>query len=276
MSMVTCRSCGQTFAADLSSSPSATTCPHCHAAVEAEPAHTYSSGLAITALVLGLVSLCITPLGLIAVILGIVALVQIANRSKLLTGRGKAVAGIVLGSLAMVVITPVLTIAILLPALRVAQQQARSIADVSNLHQIMIVVHTYANDYDGMLPQTADQLSVYVPDGRILMSPLAETPNTFAPTARRAGTLMRFGDVIFVSHKGPLDGMSSSHSIIIAMSAYSSGRGGQRGVAFVDGHVETVSAIELQRRIGQHNQAGANNEAVAEINLQDLRELQEN
>ena len=108
------------------------------------------------------------------------------------------------------------------------------------------------------------------------MSPLAETPNTFAPTARRAGTLMRFGDVIFVSHKGPLDGMSSSHSIIIAMSAYSSGRGGQRGVAFVDGHVETVSAIELQRRIGQHNQAGANNEAVAEINLQDLRELQEN
>ena len=66
---------------------------------------TRSSGAAITSLVLGILSVavCLLPLGLIAVIFGHVALSNIAKSRGLLTGRGMAIAGLITGYLATVV-----------------------------------------------------------------------------------------------------------------------------------------------------------------------------
>lgn len=63
---------------------------------------TRSSGAAITSLVLGILSfvVCLLPLGLIAVIFGHIALSQIRKSSGQLTGRGMAIAGLVTGYLA--------------------------------------------------------------------------------------------------------------------------------------------------------------------------------
>ena len=54
MISITCHGCGQTFDADISTSQLVTTCPHCHRTVELAPNRTFGSGVAIAALVVGL------------------------------------------------------------------------------------------------------------------------------------------------------------------------------------------------------------------------------
>jgi hypothetical protein len=68
-----------------------------------EPATTgKTSGLAITALIVGLVGICIPFLGPVAaVVLGILALRQVSRRAS--RGRGLAIAGLVLGAVFLVV-----------------------------------------------------------------------------------------------------------------------------------------------------------------------------
>jgi dienelactone hydrolase len=65
-----------------------------------------SSGAAITSLVLGILSVavCLLPLGPIAVVFGHVGLSKIAKSRGQLTGRGMAIAGLVTGYLATVVL----------------------------------------------------------------------------------------------------------------------------------------------------------------------------
>lgn len=61
-----------------------------------------SNGLAVTALVLGIVSLaCIYPLGIVAVIVGFLALRKAKDLGG--AGRGQAIGGIVTGAIAFVV-----------------------------------------------------------------------------------------------------------------------------------------------------------------------------
>jgi hypothetical protein len=57
-----------------------------------------TSGMAIASLVLG-----ICGISLLAIIFGIVALNQIKNSNGFLTGKGMAIAGIILGSVAIVI-----------------------------------------------------------------------------------------------------------------------------------------------------------------------------
>ena len=66
-----------------------------------------SSGMATWSMILGIVSmvlfLCIGgAVGLVAIILGIIALVRISKSNGLLTGKGKAFAGVILGTLAVI------------------------------------------------------------------------------------------------------------------------------------------------------------------------------
>lgn len=71
-----------------------------------QPAQSKTSGLALTSLVLGILSLvCFGVYGTLpAVICGTVALNKIAKSGGLLTGNGPAIAGIVTGGLPMVFI----------------------------------------------------------------------------------------------------------------------------------------------------------------------------
>lgn len=67
---------------------------------------TQTSGAAITSMILGILSVaaCLLPLGLIAVIFGHVSLRRIARAGGQLTGRGMAIAGLVLGYLGTVLL----------------------------------------------------------------------------------------------------------------------------------------------------------------------------
>lgn len=101
-----------------------------------------TSGMAIASLVLGLLGFCFSPLGLIALILGIMAMSRIGNPANRQSGHGMAMAGTVLGGVSMVLGTVVLLIGLLLPALGAARRSARQMQNSSQMrgiHQGLVI-----------------------------------------------------------------------------------------------------------------------------------------
>ena len=112
---------------------------------------TGSNGVAVAALVLGLVSFfCSIFTGVPAVVCGILGLSQAKRAGG--TGRGMAIAGIVLGGLSVVAI-PVM-IGLMLPAVQKVREAAARTQSVNNLKQISLGVQAY-HDVVDHLP-TAD------------------------------------------------------------------------------------------------------------------------
>ena len=133
-----CRSCG----AVLISPP-----------IQAPSLSIKSSGMAIAALILGIMSIFTCGLTAIpAIILGIVSLVRIEKSGGSLTGRGFAIAGIVVPSVALPVIA--LLMGIMMPALARTRQLAFRMVCGTNLAGIGKAMQIYANDYDGVFPRS--------------------------------------------------------------------------------------------------------------------------
>ena len=130
-----CNTCG----AILTSSP----------ATAAPPITPKTSGLAIAALILGILSFFTCALTAIpAIICGIISLIKIEKSGGSITGKGLAIAGI---------ITPVLSfamsIAILMPALSRVRQNAFRMVCATNLSGIGKAMILYANDFDDEFPR---------------------------------------------------------------------------------------------------------------------------
>jgi len=112
-----------------------------------------TSGMAIAALVLGIMSIVTCALTAIpAIILGIVSLVKIEKSGGSLTGRNFAVAGIVVPTVTLPVI--VLLMGILMPAMARTRQKAFRMACVTNLSGIGKAMQIYANDYEDKFPRS--------------------------------------------------------------------------------------------------------------------------
>lgn len=118
-----------------------------------------TSGLAIASLVLGILSFvtCLVT-ALPAIILGIVGLVKIAKSAGQLKGKGLAIAGIAVPSIAFLLallVSPMM-MAILFPALARSRQFAFRTVCANNLKQIGLSMQIYAEEHDGKYP-TADR-----------------------------------------------------------------------------------------------------------------------
>ena len=108
---------------------------------------------AIWSLVLGILSvvLCLNVLAAIpGLILGILSLRKIGTSQQMLTGKGMAIAGIVLSSLGIMMV-PVL-ISLAYPAYAKMAENAQIAYDVSNARQIVLACRAYAADNDGVYP----------------------------------------------------------------------------------------------------------------------------
>lgn len=119
----------------------------------AVPVPPKGKGLAITAFVfglLGLIPLIGLPLALVGLILGIIAL------SKGSGANGLAIAGVVTGGIGLVLL-PIFA-AIALPAFVNARQAAQGAACCSNMKMLAMECLAYANDHDGRLPNSLDEL----------------------------------------------------------------------------------------------------------------------
>jgi hypothetical protein len=105
------------------------------------------NGMAIAAFVLGLIGLlaCV-PAGLLALILGIIALVRAQSEPTIYRGRGLAIAGICCGILSLA------EVPVLLSSLSRARQLAMYAVCGANLRGIGQGMHIYANDNAGWFP----------------------------------------------------------------------------------------------------------------------------
>lgn len=90
-------------------------------------------GLAIAAVVCGVIGFCIFPVAIAALIMGIVSMNKIRDGQP---GRGLALTGTILGGVGMAASIVVLLIAILLPALGAARSTARQMQNSTQLRGI--------------------------------------------------------------------------------------------------------------------------------------------
>ena len=122
-----------------------------------------TSGMAIAALVLGILSMFTCGLTTIpAIILGIVSLVKIERSGGSLSGRGFAIAGMVVP----VVLIPMIALmmGIMMPALARVRQVAFRITCGTNMSDLGKLMLLYAGDYDEKFPTPSnwcDLLSEY-------------------------------------------------------------------------------------------------------------------
>lgn len=111
-----------------------------------------ASGMAITGLVLGIFGLCFMPLSIAALVLGIVALTQIADPNRGLTGRGMAITATVLGGLGIIVMPIALFIGIMLPAIGAARRTARQVHNMAQVRGITQGLSAYSGNNNSYYP----------------------------------------------------------------------------------------------------------------------------
>ena len=140
--------------------------------------------MAITALVLGIISVIVFPLAPVALILGIIALVRINNRRAELRGGGLAIASICLGAIVTLMIP--LLIGIMLPAFAAARGAAMTAVSMNNLRQIAAASSIYSDNFSGHLPPDVGTLAVTMDvPARVFVRPDTDkTPPTDAAAVK--------------------------------------------------------------------------------------------
>ncbi len=127
---------------------------------------TKTSGMAITSIILGVLSLffCSVFTGLPAIIVGGLGLGAIGRSRGRLTGKGLAITGIVTGGISCLLV-PLIVIGLLLPSVSRVREAAAHMNNLNNLKQITLAMHEY-HEAMGELPPAA----MCDPNGKPLLS----------------------------------------------------------------------------------------------------------
>jgi prepilin-type processing-associated H-X9-DG protein len=201
---------------------------HADQPFHAAPAAPPSAGMAVTSLVLSLVGLVLCPLtSLPGLIVGIVALVRANETPPRASGKGMAIAGIVVGGLGLLgaLITIPLMIAILLPAMAVARDAAMDLKSMENVREMTQGMLVLASSHDDEFPGADEDWQQVLITGAGVTPGVFESPSTdglgadyfFVPV----GKSMFDGSTVLIYEDPALD---PSATII----------------GFADGHVEKI------------------------------------
>ena len=154
------------------------------------------TGLAVAALVCGIVGLCVPLLGIVGIILGVVYLAR--GRGE---GRGLAIGGIVTGVLGLLA-TAALLVAMLLPALGQARMAARQARSGIQMQQIVVAIRADAD----APPADADLESRYSLPPDVWVSPSADgNPRSYLRILPEPGEDAEADEVILVENPDAVD-----------------------------------------------------------------------
>ncbi len=187
--------------------------------------------MAVTALVLGILGVVMCPLfGIVAIVLGIIAILRVNREPHRHGGKGMAIAGLSCGG-ASLLFLPVL-IAILLPSLSRARELSKRLVCQSNLQAITLATKLYLADTD----MTSIPIQVLIDEAYL------EPRNTTCPAVQDIGSN-------YVILGMPADPGADPRAVI----AYEpkSNHGDEGGnIVFADGHVEFIKGQRFDDLIG--------------------------
>jgi len=216
----------------------------------APPMPAESSGLAVTSLVLGILGLFTCGLtALFGLILGIMAMVKAKAPGRGAAGSsGVALAGVIVSTIFLLMI-PIFA-AMLLPALAAAKDRAQEISCLNNEKQLANAVRMYASDNKDQFPPSAtwcDAIQSYVGSGKVFQCPAGDPSQRchYAYNAKLGGldgSKANPNTVLFYETEG---GWNVSGGPELMLSHARHGHGRIFIIAFVDGHVETMSGSQL-------------------------------
>ena len=135
---------------------------------------TGGQGLAIASLVLGILAIVTSIVWYIGIALGVLAIVLGAISIK--SGRKKAIAGIVTGSVGVVL--SLLIVSFLWFAVPALQQSQRDTARKTDVSAASSAVITYSSNNRGQMPDSAADLSQYITDLTLISVESEGTPTT--------------------------------------------------------------------------------------------------
>jgi prepilin-type processing-associated H-X9-DG protein len=203
-----------------------------------------TSGLAITALVLGILSIFTFFLtALPAIIFGIVALVKIGKSSGKLKGIGLAIGGIATPAAALPIVA--IMLAILMPALSRVKVLAEQTVCATNMKGLAIATMVYANDYEDKLP-TADKWcdllieKADVSEKSFYCHNQPEGSFSYALNKNITSLNVEPDTVLIFESDGGRNAAGGPE-----MLASQRHKGGGCNVVFVDGHVEFVKTEDI-------------------------------
>lgn len=206
--------------------------PHAYGAPGALGAQPLKTGLAVTTLVLGIVGLAACPLtGIVAVVLGIIALNKISKAPQVYGGKGMAIGGLTCGAVSMCTVP--LLLSILLPSLSRARELSKRLVCAANMTSIGNAVATYSNNFPG---QGSPTLNALVQRGDITQQ-VTVCPSSSAATSN------------YVLLPIPA-GQTASGQTVLAYEPLSNHAGEGGNVLFLDGHV-SFERVESYRRLMQ-------------------------
>ena len=256
-----CTNCGRPFAL----SPSG--------AAFAQPAVTYASGtdvkpnpLAIVSMICGCL-LCVPFIGIAAVITG--ALGMRKARDPAVTGKGLAIAGLVLGILNLLGWGAYIGLiaAIMVPSMGMARQTANQAKCASQMRAIASAVLLYGNENGGAYPESIQQIYLtqdVTPE--IFVCPSSgDTKATGATPAEIAKVLTVGGHLSYVYLGAGMNQHASAKTVIAYEPLSNHGTGSH--FLFGDGSVQFLLANQAGRMIRQlesgQNPPGTSNAAPA-------------
>ncbi|HEY3416471.1 MAG TPA: DUF4190 domain-containing protein [Armatimonadota bacterium] len=260
---ITCGLCGETLAA----APPTSIAPPPATSTLAPPPQAYlatalpkANGLATTALVLGIVSLCGGCLFAIAgLIVGIIARNQIKASGGQQTGDGLATAGIVTSSIGLLFI-PIIA-SIMFPVFAKAREKARQATCMSNQQSITMALQMYLQDHGDKFPASdkwVDATLDYTGSKKIYVCPSAASVEgkstvTYGYNNMIAGTKGKrvVNTVDFTLHPSPLIVIADSPGPLIFSEADIVKDRHSKGfiVGYADGRVRwfpTDATVKLQ------------------------------
>lgn len=168
MQQIQCPSCKAWFYVPEDSVGCDVRCPECNSIIRVvteASQNPKTSGFAITSLVLGILSLVVCFVGCVlaipGLIFGLLGISKINHSNGAITGKGLAIGGIITSVLSLLFCIPI-SAAMVLSSVSKARGEAAAVMCMNNMKTIGMAIITYANDHNGTLPNSLDDIKSYV------------------------------------------------------------------------------------------------------------------